>query len=262
MILWLWNLCKYISQGFIAGGWLMMKGILFDKDGTLLEYNATMHHIYTNVFRYLEERYRVPGVLLQQLKDGLGHLQDRLGSDSLLQFSTNPQIVDALLEYSREFTVKHQWRQPYGRNELLDLIEELSTGDDVPYVTLPEVPETLEYLKLKGYRLGIATADTHAATVAGLEKTAIQHYFDYLGTSDETPPKPEPFQAEMFCRQFGLSAHEIVMVGDSRNDMLFAENAGTHFVGIAAAGDASSGFMGTAHKAVVNINEIINLFGL
>lgn len=240
----------------------MMKGILFDKDGTLLEYNATMHHIYTNVFRHLEERYRVPGVLLQQLKAGLGYLDDRLGADSLLQYSTNPQVVDALLEFSREFAMQQQWRQPYGKNELLELIEKLSTGDDVPYVTLPEVPETLEYLKRKGYRLGIATADTHAATVTGLETTAILHYFDYLGTSDEASPKPEPFMAEMFCRQFGLKANEIIMVGDSRNDMLFAENAGTHFVGIAAAGETASGFMGTAHRAVVNLTEIVDVFGL
>ncbi len=240
----------------------MIKGILFDKDGTLLEYNSTMHHIYANVFCHLKKRYQAPTLLLQQLKNGLGHLEDRLGPDSLLQHSTNPQIADALLELSEKFASKHQWHLSYSKKELLELIEELSTAGDVPYVTLPDVSKTLDYLKSTGYKLGIATADTHAATMAGLKKTSIFHYFDYLGTSDEAPPKPEPFLAEMFCRQFGLSAQEIVIVGDSRNDMLFAENAGAHFVGIAAADDSSSAFKGAAHRIVVSVHDIVDVFGL
>ena len=74
----------------------MIKGILFDKDGTLLEFHSTQHYIYANVFTCLKDRYRVPDPLLQELREALGHLPDRLTSDSLLQFSTNPQIAEAL----------------------------------------------------------------------------------------------------------------------------------------------------------------------
>ena len=56
----------------------MIKGILFDKDGTLLEFHSTQHYIYANVFAYLQDRYRVPGPLLQELREALGHLPDRL----------------------------------------------------------------------------------------------------------------------------------------------------------------------------------------
>ena len=50
----------------------MIKGILFDKDGTLLEFHSTMHHIYANVFNSLKDRYGVPELLLQQMKKGFG----------------------------------------------------------------------------------------------------------------------------------------------------------------------------------------------
>ncbi len=240
----------------------MIKGILFDKDGTLLEFHSTMHHIYTYVLNYLKDRYCVPELLLQQLKNALGHLPDRLRSDSLLPLSTNPQIAEALLEPSEKYAAEHHWHQPFSKTDLLELIEELSLSENVPYTALPDVPETLKYLKSKDYELGIATADTRTATVAGLKKTEIFDFFDYLGTGDESKPKPETFLADMFCNQCGIAPNEMLIVGDSKNDMLFAENVGAYFIGIDTSYNNTSVFRNTEHKSVSNINEIIGIFNL
>ena len=240
----------------------MIKGILFDKDGTLLEFHSTQHYIYANLFTCLKDRYRVPDPLLQELREALGHLPDRLKSDSLLQFSTNPQIAEALFDPSKKYAAEHQWQQPFDKNDLLELIEELSLSDDVPYIALPNVPETLGYLKHKGYKLGIATTDTLTATVAGLKKTGIFDYFDYLGTGEESKPKPETFLADKFCSQCDIKANEILIVGDSKNDMLFAENVGANFIGIDTASDNTSVFKKNGHRSVSNIIEIIDVFNL
>jgi phosphoglycolate phosphatase-like HAD superfamily hydrolase len=192
----------------------------------------------------------------------LGHLPDRLKSDSLLQFSTNPQIAEALFEPSRKYAAEHQWQQPFDKNDLLELIEELSLSDDVPYTVMPNVLETLRYLKHKDYKLGIATTDTLTATVAGLKKTGIFDYFDYLGTGEHSKPKPDTFLADKFCSQCDIKANEILIVGDSKNDMLFAENAGATFIGIDTASDNTSVFKINGHRSVSNIIEIIDVFNL
>jgi len=240
----------------------MIKGILFDKDGTILEFHSTMHNIYTDIFKCLKDRYRVPDLLLQRLKDALGHLPDRLRSDSLLPFSTNPQIAEALLEASGKYAVELQWQQPFNQTDLLELIEEISLGENVPYTTLPGVPETLRYLKNKDYKIGIATADTLTATVAGLKKSGIIDYFEYLGTGDDSKPKPDTFLADMFCNQCGIAPNEILIIGDSKNDMVFAENVGAYFIGIDPPCNSTSVFSTTEHKSVSNINEIIEIFSL
>jgi len=240
----------------------LIKGILFDKDGTLLEFHSTQHYIYANVFACLKDRYRVPDPLLQELREALGHLPDRLKSDSRLRFCTNPQIAEALFVPSKKFATEHHWQQPYDKNDLLELIEELSLRDDVPYTALPGVPETLRYLKQKGYKLGIATVDTLTATVAGLKKTGIFDYFDYLGTGEESKPKPDTFLADKFCSQCDLKVNEILIVGDGENDMRFAENAGAYFIGIDAPGDTASVFRKHGHRSVSNIIEIIDVFNL
>ena len=240
----------------------MIKGLLFDKDGTLLEFHSTMHHIYTDVLACLQDRYQVPELLLQQLKNVLGYQRDRLLSDSLLQFSTNPQIAETILGLSEKFTATHNWKLSFNKKNLLRLIEKLSLDKNVPYTTLPDVPETLRYIKNKGCKLGVATADTYKATVAGLKKTGIMTYFDYLGTGDEPKPKPETLLADMFCRQCGIGPEELLIVGDSKIDMQFAENVGARFIGIDSPFNNRSIFMETGHQSVINIKEIIGILNL
>lgn len=241
----------------------MIDGILFDKDGTLLEYHSTMHHIYTDFFADIKDRHFVPESLMQQLKEDIGYSSEELDSDSLIQFATNPQIVDVLIESSKEYSAKNQWQLAYTTDDLLEVIEENSLSEDVPYTTLPEVEETLSYLKKNNYKLGIATADNHAATVAGLKETDIIHYFEYIGTSDEEiKPKPETFLADVFCSQCYIDPNELLIVGDSETDMLFAENVGAHFIGIDTTYNDNSVFHEMGYKSVSNINEIIDIHHL
>jgi len=241
----------------------MIKGILFDKDGTLLEFHSTQHYIYATLLACLKDDYQVPDSLLQQLSEALGHLPDRLTPDSLLQHSTNQQIAHALFDTSRVYAEEHQWQPPYDANDLLELIEQLSLGDDVPYVALPHVPETLSYLRRKDYSLGVATVDTLTATVAGLKKTGILEYFDYLGTGENSRPKPDTSLADRFCSQCCVLPSELLIVGDGENDMVFAQNVGAHFIGIDAAGEGTSSvFREAGRRSVADISEIIGEFDL
>lgn len=241
----------------------MIGGILFDKDGTLIEFHSTMHHIYTNIFASLKGRYRIPELLLQQLKGALGYLPDQLRSGSLLQFSTNPQIVEGLLDASRAYAAEFQWKLPFTAKSLLALLEEHSVSEDVPYTALPGALETLNYLKNKEYKLGIATADTHASTVIGLKKVDMFDYFDYLGTSsEESRPKPETFMADMFCAQCNIAPNELLVVGDSENDMMFAKNVGAQFIGIDTPYNDDSAFRNMGYRSISNLIEIIDIFRL
>jgi phosphoglycolate phosphatase len=241
----------------------MIKGILFDKDGTLLEFHSTQHYIYAALLACLKDDYQVPDPLLQQLSERLGHLPDRLAPDSLIQFSTNQQIAQALFDTCQSYAEARGWRRPFDTNDLLELIEQLSLGEDVPYVALTHVPETLSYLRSKDYRLGVATVDTYTATVEGLKKTGILEYFDYIGTGEDSRPKPDTSLADRFCSQCGVAPEELLIVGDGENDMKFARNVGAHFVGIDTADEGTSSvFREAGQRSVADIREIIDVLDL
>jgi len=242
---------------------VVIKGILFDKDGTLLEFHATQHYIYATLLACLRDDYQVPDQLMQQLSEGLGHLPDGLTPDSPLQFSTNRQIAQALFDTCQSYAEERRWQRRFDTNDLLELIDQLSLGDDVPYVALPHVPETLSYLRRKDYRLGVATVDTLTATVAGLKKTGIFEYFDYLGTGEDSRPKPHTSLADGFYSQCGILPSELLIVGDGANDMEFARKVGAHFVGIdATVESASSVFREAGQRSVADISEIVGEFDL
>jgi phosphoglycolate phosphatase len=241
----------------------MIGGILFDKDGTLLEFHSTQHYIYAALLACLKDDYQVPGPLLLQLSERLGHLPDGLTSDSLIQFSTNQQIAQALFDTCQSYAEERGWQRPFDTNDLLELIEQLSLGDDVPYVALPNVPETLSYLKRKGYKLGVATVDVFTATVAGLKQTGILEYFDYLGTGEDSRPKPDTSLADRFCSECSVLPSELLIVGDGENDMVFARNVGAHFVGIDTPGEGTSSvFRDAGQRSVSDFREIIDVFDL
>lgn len=241
----------------------MIDGILFDKDGTILEYHFTMHHIYTEFFADMKDRYALPDLLMEKLKQDLGYSSDHLNPGSVIQFASNPQLVDILIESSMEYSRQNRWQLNYSKPELLKIIEENALSRDVPYATLPDVQETLDYLKTNQYKLGIATADNYAATVTGLKKTNILHHFDYLGTSEnDVKPKPDTFLADMFCRQCDIDPDKLLIVGDSETDMVFAENVGAKFAGIDADHNETSIFNEKGYPLISSIYDIIHIHHL
>ena len=59
---------------------------------------------------------------MQRLSEGLGHLPEGLTPDSLIQFSTNQQIAQALFDTCQSYAEERQYQRPFDTNDLLELI--------------------------------------------------------------------------------------------------------------------------------------------
>lgn len=94
-------------------------------------------------------------------------------------------------------------------------------------VLFPGVKRTLDKLKSKGLKLAVATAKHSFCAKAELEVTKVDHYFDTIrGTDEGMPSKPDPELLFEICQKFKLKPSEVLMVGDTDRDVLFARNAG------------------------------------
>lgn len=94
-------------------------------------------------------------------------------------------------------------------------------------VTLYEtVEETLEYLKSKNIKMGIATSRLKNSTESALENFKIANYFDVIVAADDVEKhKPDKEPLIKAINVLNSSPENTLYVGDSRFDMECALNA-------------------------------------
>lgn len=97
----------------------------------------------------------------------------------------------------------------------------------------PHVIETLTALKNAGYKLAIITNKPITQTKPVLEQAGISAFFDIvLGGDSLVEKKPHPLPLQHCQQQFNLASDEVLMVGDSKNDIIAAKAAGFDSFGL------------------------------
>ncbi|PJC85253.1 phosphoglycolate phosphatase [Vibrio sp. HA2012] len=90
----------------------------------------------------------------------------------------------------------------------------------------PTVKETLDKLYSAGYKLAVVTNKPGTFVPEILQQHHLSDLFvDVIGGEDFPLRKPDPMALNWLLDKHGLSAEEMLMVGDSKNDVLAAKNA-------------------------------------
>ncbi len=194
-----------------------IKGILFDKDGTLVDFNATWLGIADFMAMDAAEgdRWKADRLLSAA---GFDFVAKRFKPDSIFASGTNMDVVE--LWFPR-LSDEDQMLAVARFNEITSV-----QGSSMA-VALPGIVTALTALHKRSYRLGVATNDS----TAGAEKTMItlgvaQLFTAAYGYDAVANPKPAPDTIVAFCDLTGLKPSEIAMVGDNRHDLEMARAGG------------------------------------
>jgi len=91
------------------------------------------------------------------------------------------------------------------------------------------VPEGLVAFKAAGYRLGCITNKAEKFTLPLLKDTGLAGFFELILSGDLLPKKkPDPMPLLHACEKFGVRPEEMLLIGDSLNDVQAARAAGCH----------------------------------
>lgn len=115
----------------------------------------------------------------------------------------------------------------YRQNAMIILSEcyqdELLSGSPL----FPDVKETLVQLHSEGHQLVLITNKPSKFVPDLMDYLGISHLFAMmLGANDSVKIKPHPTPIFKVLGELGVMQSEFVFVGDSRNDILAAKNAG------------------------------------
>lgn len=196
---------------------MALKGILFDKDGTLIDFDATWGPAAYEVMRTLSEGD--PGKMQGLIRVSAYVEEER-------RFEPHSPLVAGSSEAYGPL-----WAEVLGRPAGPDLYGEM---DDLfrywGLASLSPIGSPAELaadLVGRGFSLGIATNDAEASAHVQAEAMGMSLYLDFVAGYDSGfGGKPEPGMVLAFAERLGCHAREIALVGDSLHDLLAARAAG------------------------------------
>ncbi|MCL4426506.1 MAG: pyrophosphatase PpaX [Firmicutes bacterium] len=175
----------------------MLKAVLFDLDGTLLD----TRELILESFRYAYRLHLKREVTTEEI-------MAFWGQPLMAQFQqVAPEKADFLREAYQDFNIKNHQR----------------------LVTLfPGVQEVLDALRQRPIPMAIVTSKARRTVCHGLQLFGLKDYFQTLVTTDDIiHPKPHPEPVQVALQRLGIKAAESLMVGDNDTDVLAGKAAGT-----------------------------------
>ena len=228
--------------------------ILFDKDGTLTDFDAFWVPITEKAICATLAQLGAEAALAGPILEAIGVHNGVTDVDSVLCKGTYGQIGQVVHEVLRQHGVAAD-RDAVAKQIEKAYEDHMDAGQVQP--TCPDLKEVLEKLKERGKHLAVVTTDNAEVTAFCLKKLGIEQLFDRIYTDDGTfPPKPDPYCAHHFCDLLGIGRDRAVMVGDTLNDVRFARNAGIQVVGVAAGEENRRLLTGQADLLVSSLSEL------
>jgi phosphoglycolate phosphatase len=193
------------------GGGKLLKLVIFDCDGTLVDSQhaivAAMNDAFRSLALALPAREAVVSVVGLSLTKAIAQL---------LPAVRDAELVAELAErYKTAFAELR--RRPEHREPLF-----------------PGVRDALDELRGRGeVVLGMATGKSRRGVAAVLEREGLGLFFATVQTADTHPSKPHPSMILAAMAEVGAEPQQTVMIGDTTFDVAMARQAGVGALGVA-----------------------------
>ena len=182
----------------------MIKAILFDLDGTLLDTGP-------GIFSCIN--YMIDELKLRMLDQE--ELESFIGPPLKSKLKSTFDLTDEDAEEKTSF-----FRTTYAGGYIFDANH------------YEGMFETLRALRSKGYILGVATYKREDMALELLKNKDLFDKFDVIHGSDKEGLLTKADIVSKCIAEMGVKPDEVIMIGDSENDAIGAMNAGAKFLGV------------------------------
>lgn len=192
----------------------MIRAILFDKDGTLLQFTEGW---VDSIVGFLENKILDNNKKREAFRE-IGIREDGgVEENSILSSETAMDLAIIFSKYLDE-----DLDEIYG--ELDDhLLNYLKENNKFIRETC-DLRKLFEALRNRGILIGIFTSDNYRQAKYSMDYLGLDSFIDFYAAADIYKKKPNKESLEVFKKKYSLEDQEIIIVGDSRVDMVFGED--------------------------------------
>lgn len=183
----------------------MIKALIFDFDGTMLDTETAWLKAYQNAYR--RQNQELPQDLYAPSIGSGQHVFQPV--EHLMGYMQLPINLDALRS-----SIHHDFEQYMAHEQLR-----------------PGVAEYLREAKAFGLKLGLVSTSFRKRVDAYLDQLGLTHCFDYICTPEDVQrPSPEPDMYLHTLNRLGVKPREAIAFEDSPNGVKAARRAGVYCV--------------------------------
>lgn len=195
---------------------MIVKAVVFDLDGTIVDFNLDYRSARAEVIQFLNNHGFPQSI-----------------------FSLNESVFEMLKKLEVYVQNHHMSDKDYSRlkKDVLTILEKYEMQAAKSTELVPGALETLQALKKMKLKLGLFTMNNRKSTEHVLSTFRLKPYFQTVVTRDSVPRvKPNPVHLETVLKSLKVKPEETIVVGDSAWDMKAAKELNVFAVG------ASTGF--------------------
>lgn len=199
---------------------MQVQALLFDKDGTLFDFDATWSNWTIGVIEHFSDGDRAHA---QRIADAIDFdLAARAyRPSSPIIAGTNRQAAELIAAVVPDWDV-----------DKIETYLSISAGKAPLAPVVPLKPLMMAF-RQSGLKLGVMTNDTEHSARSQLTSAGVFEAFDFVVGHDSgfgSKPDPDPLLA--FASQIQIEPQQVVMVGDSTHDLIAGRRAGMRTVGV------------------------------
>ena len=230
---------------------MAIKGILFDKDGTLIEFNGFFGLTYLKMLQ-AHFGHSEAEAMAMLVKTGF---VPETGSCR----GGSPMASETLKQISRRWWPALPEAETDARARVID--ENFDREALQKPKAVADLSAVFEQLKAAGYVLGVATNDIEASAHSHMSHVGVvDHFVLLIGADSVDAPKPHGNMIRLFSQETALQPHEIAMVGDNAHDINEARAGGAGLaIGVLTGNSAHADLVHLADHVIDSITDLPDL---